>query len=484
MSFENRSSGRIPSRQSEKPTSSWFSGRLLLAARVAWLALVGFAAVHYALDIPYEIASVETPCASSDLSQCSSITPTLMAQAQQLGLNLHSLAVGALIFWRKSNDWMAYVVSLMLVLFGISTLNSGWADQLASIYPIFTWPGRFLAFLGQVLLMLFLLLFPNGRVVPRWTRWLIPFFALVSAVQAFLPDSDFSQGLAGNIAEIAGLGVGLYAQIYRYIRVSGTVERHQTKWLLYALALSLLVFVSSIWYQAALGANLIGFMAYFTLGILIISLIPISLLIAVLRYRLYDIDLLINRTLVYLPLTGILAGIFAASISVTQKLFIAFTGQSSDAGTVLTTLIVVAAIDPLKAGLQQLVDRRFKEAPDPTKSLTAFGDQVESVVQVLDVDRLAHDLLDRSVKAFQAQAGEVQIAIGGKNELTYAVGEVDGNHVLQVPLEAYGLQFGTMKLGPRLSGEGYSSREQTILKENADRVARAIALSRKNHLEN
>ena len=98
--------------------------------------------------------------------------------------------------------------------------------------------------------------------------------------------------------------------------------------------------------------------------LLLLSLIPISLMIAILRYRLWGIDLLINRTLVYVPLTAILAGIFAACISLSQKLSAALTGQQSDAATVLTTLIVVAAFDPLKHGLQQLVDKRFKETPD------------------------------------------------------------------------------------------------------------------------
>jgi len=108
-------------------------------------------------------------------------------------------------------------------------------------------------------------------------------------------------------------------------------------------------------------------------------LFPLSIGIAILRYHLYDIDIIIRRTLVYVPLTAILAGVFAASIKLTQALFAGLAGTQSEATTVLTTLIVVAAFEPLKGWLQRMVNARFKEGPDPEQRWKDYGQQVRDV---------------------------------------------------------------------------------------------------------
>jgi len=91
---------------------------------------------------------------------------------------------------------------------------------------------------------------------------------------------------------------------------------------------------------------------------------PVAYAISITRYRLWDIDIIINRALVYVPLTGIVAGLYAASTAFLQKLFLTFTGQQSDAAIVLTTLIIASTFTPIKNGLQRIVDKRFKPAPD------------------------------------------------------------------------------------------------------------------------
>jgi hypothetical protein len=88
--------------------------------------------------------------------------------------------------------------------------------------------------------------------------------------------------------------------------------------------------------------------------------LPVAAAVAVLRYHLYNIDVIINRALVYIPLTGILGGAYAAGVALFQKLFVAVTGDRSDAAIVITTLVLASMFTPIRNWLQSFVDRRFK----------------------------------------------------------------------------------------------------------------------------
>jgi len=117
---------------------------------------------------------------------------------------------------------------------------------------------------------------------------------------------------------------------------------------------------------------------------LTLSIIPVTQSISILRHRLYDIDLIINRALVYGALTAILAGLYSGSISLFQKVFIALTGEKSDAAIVVTTLILASTFTPIKTRLQAVVDRRFRDTHDPLRRLTDFSERVETGIWVVD----------------------------------------------------------------------------------------------------
>jgi hypothetical protein len=411
-------------------------GRWPLYARVTWLGVAGLTVALFVLSIPLQLAEAQRICTSPAVNDCfnlGQLNPQLLKELEQMGLSLSFyvafitmvqvvfplvfLVVGALIFWRKSDDWMALLVSLMLVVFGLGTFASS-PKLLPLAYPFLTFPISFLQFLGTALLILFIFLFPDGRLVPRWILWLMPLILLREAINSFLPDSGLVNSGPWLVLQFVEPALALYAQIYRYRRVSGPVQRQQTKWVVYGLAMSF------IGYFGFILLFVIGFTGWTTnvLAVLFLQtllgsfnlLIPLSILIAVLRFRLYEIDLLINRTLVYVPLTAILAGIFAASITLSQKLFIAITGATSDAATVLTTLIVVATFDPLKTGLQHLVDRRFKQ---PQKKFGALGEQVRTVLQVIDVAEITKRLLNDAVKTFDAESSALYLKSGGEMQL-------------------------------------------------------------------
>ena len=179
-------------------------------------------------------------------------------------------------------------------------------------------------------------------------------------------------------------------------------EREQIKWFVSSAALAAIALTNSLWL-------LRPFPWIDNLVILTVMAVPIAAGIGILKYRLYDIDVVINRTLVYGPLTAILAGGYVAVTGLTQRLFVATTGQKSDAAIALTTLGIVTLFTPLKSRLQGIVDKAFKETNDPARQLKKIEEQIRSVVQVMDAQQMVHWSLEKVASAFDAQAAAVYL---------------------------------------------------------------------------
>jgi hypothetical protein len=124
-----------------------------------------------------------------------------------------------------------------------------------------------------------------------------------------------------------------------------------------------------------------------------LTIIPLAIGVAVLRYRLWDIDLIINRTLVYVPLTAIVAGLYAASLTLSQRAFIAMTGQPSDLSLALAVLVLASTFTPIKQRLQDFVDHRFRAQAEPQASLRDLQRRVQAVAAVVDRNQLLRQLL-------------------------------------------------------------------------------------------
>jgi hypothetical protein len=212
-----------------------------------------------------------------------------------------------------------------------------------------------------------------------------------------------------------------------------------------------------------------------TFGRLTSMFLPIVIGISILRYRLWDIDIIIRRTLVYLPLTAILAGVFAASIRLLQTLFSPLSGQSGTA-TALTTLIVVAAFDPVKGWLQRLVDTRFKEVSNPEGRLEAYAEQVRAFVQMNDGVASARRLLEETLAVFDAKDGAVYLSMEGGLQLVHTLGPWQNAPEILIPIEHQGSQLGRLALGARRNGRPYGPQDRELLRETSNAVAAAIAL--------
>jgi len=305
-------------------------------------------------------------------------------------------ALAALIFWRRSNELMALFVALLLVLLGATF--SGAIEALGDLHPVWDRLGSFLeSFMSIGSVFLFFFLFPDGRFVPRWTRWIaFGFFAYVAPSSLF-PESPYSlerwPDLAYALFFLAWLLVGVGAQVYRYRRVSGPEQRQQTKWVLFGFSAALVGYLGLILLDAVFPVepgspqDLIGAAA----AICFMLLIPLSLGGAIMRYHLFDINLIVNRTLVYASLTVMLVGIYLGAVISLQYAFRSLIGQESQLAIVASTLTMAALFSPLRLRVQAFVDRRFyRRKYDAAKTLEAFSLRLRDET---DLDALEEDLV-------------------------------------------------------------------------------------------
>jgi hypothetical protein len=255
------------------------------------------------------------------------------------------------------------------------------------------------------------LLFPTGRLPSaRWSplAWAIVLGAAVHAVSTALSPgvmldypienpagvgtAPWLRGLAevsliGLVTPLVLLAAG---SLFARLRRSSGVERQQIKWFAYAAALLALFLVVANAARALLG-DISGTTleaVVFVVFVVVISCIPISMGVAIMRYRLYDIDLIINRTLVYAALSAVLILVYLACVVLLQQLFRALSGETSQLAIVASTLAIAALFNPLRRRIQDVVDRRFYRARyDTRETLARFSVALRDEVE-LDALRL------------------------------------------------------------------------------------------------
>ncbi len=225
-------------------------------------------------------------------------------------------------------------------------------------------------------------------------------------------------------------------------------------------------------------APLAGLHPSFNSALLLPSLIifPLAVATAILRYRLLEIDTFVNRAIVYAVLTAVLAGFIAAMISISQRLFVAVTGERSDAAIVITTLIVVTATTPLKNRIQNWMDRQFRELP--SAELKDFGEQVEIYHQLAHPETLTRRFLEESVRTLGAESGAWFRFDGDQPVLAHHSGSWRGNALVSVPLLVNQQCVGLLMLGPRKNGRPYRRQDVEALSAVSNKIAFALGMER------
>ena len=381
------------------------AGRWLFIARTGWVVLTLLVLTLNMISIPRADALLQAVCQPGVLC-INGLTPAVLRQLQQLGLSPRFLAayqigwdvgttliytaLAALIFWRRSADRMALFCAYMLVLFGGATYTGLLDLGLRTVTP--AWYGLVggLELLAQVCVPTFFLLFPSGRFVPRWTRWSVLVFFLYEVWYVFLSTAYLGQVAGVGSLVFAALILGLVGlQVYRYRRVSTLQERQQTKWVVFGLVLALggfalFLIIANIFHpfeSPNVSAVEVLLPTTVTYGLLLF--VPISIAIAILRSRLYDIDTIINKALVYGSLTGLLVAVYAGLIIGLQALVRGLTNQDSSVTIVISTLAIAAIFQPLRRSLQNSIDRHFyRRKYNAARTLEAFSATLRNEVDL------------------------------------------------------------------------------------------------------
>jgi hypothetical protein len=393
---------------------------------VLCVALISFALLFYFLASP--TPATDTP-------------PTLTALFRIMSLAFPT--VGALVASRRPENPIGWIFCGTGLLYGVQAFASGYADyallERTGSLPGGEFMGWISRWIGVPVLplagALLVLLFPNGKLLSRnWQPvvWVAACGSTMLALSAalapgplsFQPTFDNPLGLGGAIGKLgpsessplfdqpsvakpadtninAGGVVEIFVRVgFFFVLVSWLfsvaamitrmdqargAERQQLKWFVYTVALLVVGFL----------AALLGFGQHsvaWNMGIAAFNFLPIAAGIAILRYRLYDIDVVINRTLVYGVLTAALALVYVGSIVLLQGLFRALTGETSQLAVVASTLAIAALFVPLRQRVQAFIDRRFyRRKYDVAKTLQAFNTRLRDDV---DLDNVADDLVE------------------------------------------------------------------------------------------
>ncbi|MFN8372513.1 MAG: serine/threonine-protein kinase [Anaerolineae bacterium] len=273
---------------------------------------------------------------------------------------LCSLVAAGYLFYRRPDDRMTIITSVILAILGVFT-----SPALFSLLrqPIGELLLRGVLTIFNSLFFLYLLVFPDGRFVPRWSRWLLPFTTLLTIAAWWTT----SIGLVGPISLILILNLLMgMAQWYRYLRVSTPLQRQQTKWVLYGLGTNL-AFNAAILILRPLIVEL-GGSYFFIYQLLVFPLLwygcwlvfVAAFSFSILRYNLWNVDFVINRSVVYLALTVLLGALFFGMLLLLQALLERILGsQQTTLATIAATAVVIGTFNPARKGLQRFIDRRI-----------------------------------------------------------------------------------------------------------------------------
>jgi hypothetical protein len=276
-------------------------------------------------------------------------------------------------------------------MFGGAAFNSDVSEAAAAAHPALWLPVYLLQYVGQVAYTIFFYVFPDGRFVPRWARWLVLLWAALLVPSVFFPSSPWN--LLDGPLFFGLIGGAVLAQLYRYLRASTPVHRQQTKWVVFGIVVGGAGLVGTMTLVSAVPvieqSGPLGQMIGSTLSEGFVLLIPLSIGVAMVRSRLYDIDVVINRALVYGSLSVTLITLYFGGIVLLQRAFVALTGERSTLAVVASTLLIAALFNPLRRRIQAFIDRSFyRRKYDAAKTLEAFSTKLrdETDLQTLNND--------------------------------------------------------------------------------------------------
>lgn len=366
------------------------------------------------------------------------------------------LTAAFIVFWKRGREIMGMLGTLLLVSFGIPfpSIMSIAAEynQMVLLY------NDFMIFLGWTSFCIFFLIFPNVRFVPGWTKGiLIPLVALLT-----LEFLEYLPKWVTFLRIFLIFAILLYAQIYRYRKVSTQIERQQTKWVVYGFAVAVSGFLCLVFIPLLFNPNIfeegspLYFMIFNSVIYLLLLLIPITLTFALLRRRLWDIDPLLNRTLLYAIMSVAVIGTYTVVVWYLSNLF---KTDDNIIISIIATSIVAVSFSPIKEKVQQTIVRRmFGEQENPYFVLALLGKKIqESQTPEQVLEQVARTLKE----VLRLPYASINIVQNGEEVVLSQFG-TDQKEIHRLPISYRGSEMGYLIVAPRSPGEAFTKADNRL----------------------
>ena len=471
------------------------SERGLLLLRAAWVGVLALILFLFVTGVAPLLAQMSVPCDGASCAQWQ-VASADLTTLHHLGFSagrwelcfilldalllLVFCAVAAALCWSSAPSRMAMFCGFMLLCAGAVWSQAIRATSANGLF----WDTccRVFQFLGPALIIVFFYLFPSGRFVPRWTRWVAALgLSIIGFAALFSPHwliSDSAGPPLVTLWLVISFAGAMIAQVYRYRRISDSTQRRQTKWVLMGFALTTVLF-GGIGASVALyfgHGSILPPSMHATIFIVLafngwrfpFVFIPISIGIAILRYGLFDIDLVINRTLVYGALTAAVVAFYVLVVGYLGALF--HTADSALTSLIATGLIAVI-FQPARERVQQGVNRlMYGERDNPYEVLSRLSRRLEGT---LAPDDVLHTIVQSVVAALKLPYAAITVHEAGEFKVAAALG-VAPDAPISLPL-SYGKELvGRLLLAPRAPGEEFGGADRRLLNDLAAHAGMAI----------
>jgi len=460
--------------------------RWLALARATWIAVTLSTLALFSAGVPVLFEELQKAC-TGPACRRPQLSPDAAQTLEHLGLSLRFYAtyfvtmetlfvltfcvIAVTLFRYRSSDPFALLGATMLVLVG-GTVFTETVTALRDSCVACSWVITVLSFLGSASMLPFFYLFPDGSFVPRWTRLAAVAWVVLCALGYFTP-SDFVLNQDPNnrhhvfpMLAFCFLASVVVAQGYRYQRISGSAERLQTRCVAFGFLTAFVGFFVGIFViEPRIEATTSSAVVFRFLGLtdfyVFLVFIPLSLGVAMLRYHLWDIDILINRTLVYTLLTACIIGGYTVLVGAPGMLFPTYGGPLS---SIIATGAIAVLFQPIRERLQRGVNHlMYGERDDPYTVVSRLGQRLELA---LEPGAVLPMLVETVATALKLPYVAITLNQDGDQHPTTAHG-VPIDDLLSLPLTYGGQAIGQLTLAPRAPGESLSRADRRLLADLA-----------------
>lgn len=373
------------------------------------------------------------------------------------------LFIAGTIIYKRPNEQMATFVAFFLIFLG----TTFWPvlEQAVTLPEFWRLPRAIANMFMSGSLLIFILVFPNGRFLPPWTKTFAGLMLSVLLVRTFLPESRLNpqnwSRASGAALSLFTLAVMIYVPVYRFRKRSSPVLRQQTKWIVYGVSIAIAGFFLVATIPAALGIAIDQGTLYalisITAMILFLLCIPVSIGVAVTRSRLWDIDPIINRTLVYGGLSFLTIAFYVITVG-----GLGFYIRSNETNLVISLIaagLVAILFEPVRQRLQRAVNRlMYGERDDPATVLTRLSQRLESALAPDSVLQTIVETLAQTLRLPYAA-----ISLSDQDLMFVSTPDQPSSELIRLPLTVQNERVGELILAPRAIGESFSPADMKLI---------------------